>query len=89
MQITEQYTCPCRPMFTYKSKQTFQSHKKSKRHQLYEVGQTQRNVRAHEKRIENENEVLKHRIRELESQHSILINTLNRTLCSKCSQLIH
>lgn len=36
MELTTQFTCQCRPTFTYASKSAFCQHKKSQRHQLWE-----------------------------------------------------
>ena len=36
MEIATTFTCPCRPGFTYASKQALYNHKKSQRHQAYE-----------------------------------------------------
>jgi hypothetical protein len=75
--LVEVYACDCRPNFTYKSKATYKSHEKSKRHAAWLVAKTQRNVRCHEKEMENENETLRNRIKELEGQVRSLFEIIN------------
>ena len=44
-QITEVYTCNCRPNFNWKNKNTFRAHKKSNRHKGFEKSSQEKDHR--------------------------------------------
>ena len=71
MEVSNVFTCPCRPGFTYKS---LTQHKKSKMHQSWETSREVKDVRVQSKQFENEIERLKNR---LEHKESIEIELLN------------
>lgn len=52
MEIVQQFTCPCRSGFIYKTSSTFKSHKKNKLHQNYENKRKEEALNA--TRYENE-----------------------------------
>ena len=46
MEIVQQFTCPCRPGFIYKTSSTFNSHKKNKLHQNYANKRKEESINA-------------------------------------------
>jgi hypothetical protein len=46
MSLVEQHTCPCNPLFVYKTKSTFNCHKKSKKHIAFETKRKEEAIAA-------------------------------------------
>jgi transposase-like protein len=57
--LIEIYRCDCNPDYTYKTKSTFNSHKKSKRHVNYVRNNQERSHRETIARLQIENDHLK------------------------------
>ena len=79
MILVEKYECPCNPHFRYKNRQTYHSHLSSKRHKMYNMTSDVRVSCADHKRLENENEFLRHRVQQLESQVDKLISHIGQS----------
>lgn len=58
-QITEVYTCNCRPNFNWKNKNTYRAHKKSNRHQSFEKSSQEKEHRINVNKLEIELNKLK------------------------------
>lgn len=62
MEICVQLSCPCRPGFMYKNKESLHQHKRTKLHKMWEASQDHKQDRIRSKEFENEIERLKQRL---------------------------
>ena len=53
-ELVQIFSCGCKPNFTYKTRQTFQSHLKNISHQLWQEQQDNRNLREQNVQFQNE-----------------------------------
>lgn len=60
MEVTCTFACECRPGFQYKSKETLDTHKKSKMHAAYVVANDLKNTQVRSKDFENRIERMKY-----------------------------
>jgi hypothetical protein len=75
MELSVQFSCPCRPNFIYKN---LAQHKKSKMHLAWEASKEVKDVRIQSKQFENEIERLKRRLIHKEAVEVALLNRINQ-----------
>ena len=82
MEIVEQYVCECNPKFNYKSKGSFNAHKKSRKHVAFSTKRKEESILA--TRRDNEIDLLNRMIEKI-TREKINLEIENENL--KCENL--
>ena len=76
--IISSFSCPCRPGFQYKTKNALDAHRKTKMHLGYEKTNDLKNTMASSKKLENEMEAMKLRLKHKENIETQLLERINQ-----------
>jgi hypothetical protein len=78
MELSIQLSCPCRPGFAYKSRESLYQHKKTKQHKTWEAAQDQKQDKARAKDFENQIERLRRKIDHKEAIETALLTRIRQ-----------
>jgi len=78
MELSVQFSCPCRPGFVYKSRESLYQHKRTKQHKTWEALQDQKHDKVRSKEFENQIERLKRRLFHKEEVEIELLNRIHQ-----------